>query len=254
MSKQVALVTGGSVRIGAAIVEHFAKKGYDVAIHYKNSKEAATELSNRLKAEYGSRSLTFYADLEKEESYKNLISNVWNAYERLDCLVCNASVFEYDSIETCTRTSWDKHMETNLRAPFLLSQDFYKLVQQYNTLPNVKESSNHQAFNIIYILDQKVWNLNHHFMSYSLSKASLWALTQMLAIGMAPLMRVNAIGPGPTLKSSFQKEEEFKKQFEKILMKREVPVHEIAEAVHFICRLSSMTGQMIALDGGQHLL
>ena len=159
----------------------------------------------------------------------------------LGCLVNNASVFERDEALTVTRASWDRHIGTNLRAPFMLMQHFAR------QLPPECGGA------IVNLLDERVLNLTPHFISYTLSKAGLWALTQSMALALAPRIRVNGIGPGPTLPSPRQSEAEFRRQCEAMPLGRGTMPEEIAAAMRFILGAPSMTGQMIALDGGQHL-
>jgi len=156
-------------------------------------------------------------------------------------LVNNASQFENDTIQSTTRESWDQHMNVNLRAPFVLSQIFAEQV------PKGTEG------NVVNILDQRVWNLTPFFMTYTLSKTALWTLTQTMAMAMAPKIRVNGIGPGPTLKNERQSEDDFVRQWTEVPLRRRVMPQEIADTLRYILQASSMTGQMIALDGGQHL-
>ena len=157
------------------------------------------------------------------------------------CLVNNASAFEPDTIATVTRASWDTHMETNLRAPLVLTQAFAR------ALPSGA------AGNVINILDQRVWNPTPYFLSYTVGKAGLWMLTKTLALALAPAIRVNAIGPGPTLPSERQSAEHFARQQRNTPLRRGPQPEEIGRAARFILDSPSLTGQMIALDGGQHL-
>ena len=159
----------------------------------------------------------------------------------LTVLVNNASLFENDTVNDATRESWDKHLDVNLRAPFVLSQMFAE------QLPEDQDG------NIINLLDQRVWNLTPFFMSYTVSKAGLWTLTQTLAMALAPQIRVNAVGPGPTIRNERQSEEDFARQWGETPLERRVMPQDIADAVRFIINAPSMTGQMIAMDGGQHL-
>jgi NAD(P)-dependent dehydrogenase (short-subunit alcohol dehydrogenase family) len=157
------------------------------------------------------------------------------------CLVNNASVFERDSPVTATRESWDAHMQVNLRAPFALTQAFAR------QLPADAEG------NVINLIDQRVWNVTPTFTSYTASKLALWGLTRNLALALAPRIRVNAIGPGPTLPSIHQSEAQFRREWSKLPLGRQVIPDEICRAVRFLLDTRSMTGQMIVLDGGQHL-
>jgi NAD(P)-dependent dehydrogenase (short-subunit alcohol dehydrogenase family) len=157
------------------------------------------------------------------------------------CLVNNASAFEMDKVDTATRESWDRHIETGLRAPLVLSQAF---AQQ---LPEEIDG------NIINMLDQRVWKLTPYFLSYTVAKTGLWTLTQTLALALAPRIRVNGIGPGPTLPSERQSAEQFRLQQAAVPLKRGPALDEIAATVRYILATPSLTGQMIALDGGEHL-
>ncbi|MBI1985320.1 MAG: SDR family oxidoreductase, partial [Rhodospirillales bacterium] len=159
----------------------------------------------------------------------------------LDCLVNNASVFKEDNPRTATRETWDAHMQVNVRAPFLLTQAFAA------QLP--KRTEGH----VINLIDQRVWNVTPYFTSYTVSKVALWGLTQNLALALAPGIRVNAIGPGPTLPSVHQTEEQFRRQWSKLPLQRRVDPEEICRAVRFLLDAPPVTGQMIVLDGGQHL-
>ncbi|NBT86186.1 MAG: SDR family oxidoreductase [Alphaproteobacteria bacterium] len=240
IKQKTLLITGGAKRIGKSITTHFAKQGWNTAIHYNTSKDEALELSNELST-FGTKSAIFQADLSDEASYSTLIKRINNDLGPLDCLINNASSFEYDSVQTADRNSWDLHMETNLRAPFVLSQQF------------VKQLPDNASGNIINILDQRVWNLTPHFISYTLSKSGLWTLTQTLALALSPKIRVNAIGPGPTLMNHKQSEDHFKKQCQNTPLQKAPELKEIAEAIQFILNAHSLTGQMLALDGGQHM-
>ena len=157
------------------------------------------------------------------------------------CLVNNASVFECDSPETATKESWDLHMQVNLRAPFLLVQGFLR------QLPAAASG------NVINILDQRVLNVTPHFTSYTVSKAGLWTLTQTLAMALAPRIRVNGVGPGPTLPSKRQTDEQFIRQWSRTPLARQVMPEEISAAVRFLLSAPSVTGQMISVCAGQHL-
>jgi len=234
------LVTGAAHRIGRAIALDLAAHGYGVAVHYGKSQEAAESLVKSIR-EAGGRATSIKADLAIESEVNSMIPTVTKALGPLTVLVNNASVFEHDTIETATRESWDQHMDVNLRAPFVLSQIFADQV------PEGLEG------NIINVLDQRVWNLTPFFMTYTLSKTALWTLTQTLAMALAPKVRVNGIGPGPTLKNVRQSEQEFARQWTELPLGRRVLPEEITDAVRYILHAPSMTGQMIALDGGQHL-
>jgi NAD(P)-dependent dehydrogenase (short-subunit alcohol dehydrogenase family) len=235
-----ALVTGAGKRIGRAIALALADAGYDVAVHYRGSRDDADDVVAAIVAK-GRHAVALSGDLAKEADTIALIPAAAKALGPVTCLVNNASVFERDEALTVTRESWDAHIETNLRAPFVLMQEFAR------ALPATQSGA------IINLLDERVWNLTPHFVSYTLSKAGLWTLTQAMAMALAPRIRVNAIGPGPTLPSPRQSEDQFRRQSESVPLRRGATPEEIANAVCFIVSAGAMTGQMIALDGGQHL-
>ena len=234
------LITGAAHRIGRAIAFDLAAHGYGVAVHYLNSQDKAEELVAAIQ-ETGGRAVAVKADLGREDDVRGLVGAASKVLGPMTVLVNNASLFENDTMQTATRESWDMHMDVNLRAPFVLSQEFAAQV------PEGLEG------NIINILDQRVWNLTPFFMTYTLSKAGLWTLTQTMALALAPKVRVNGIGPGPTLKNVRQSEEDFARQWAETPLGRKVMPDEIADAVRFIIHAPSLTGQMLALDSGQHL-
>ncbi len=235
-----ALITGGAQRIGRAIALDLAAHGWSVAIHYNTSADAAAAVVDDIIAR-GGRAVAVRADLASEEETAALVDAAARAAGPLTCLVNNAAIFENDTVETATRRSWDVHMQVNLRAPFVLTQAF---------AAQVPDSG---AGNVVNILDQRVWNLTPFFTTYTLSKAGLWTLTRTLALALAPRIRVNAVGPGPTLPSARQTDAEFDRQWKSVPLTRRTEPDEIATAVRFILDAPAMTGQMITLDGGQHL-
>lgn len=234
------LITGAAQRIGRTIALDLAAHGFGVAVHYGKSQEAAENLVKSIR-DAGGRATSVKADLAIESEVAAIIPTVAKALGPLTVLVNNASQFEHDTIETANRQSWDRHMEVNLRAPFVLSQIFADQV------PEGIEG------NIVNIIDQRVLNLTPFFMTYTVSKTALWTLTQTMAMALAPKVRVNGIGPGPTLKNVRQTEQEFVRQWTELPLRRRVLPEEISDAVRYILLAPSMTGQMIALDGGQHL-
>jgi len=235
-----ALVTGAAHRVGRALALGLAADGWLVALHYRNSATAAEELAREI-ADFGGHAVAIGADLAKESEVQTLIPRLIDQVGPLGLLVNNASMFERDEAMTVTRSSWDLHMETNLRAPFVLSQGFAAQLPEGH------------AGSIVNIVDQRVWNLTPHFTSYTVSKAALWTLTQVLALSLAPRIRVNAIGPGPTLPSKHQTAEQFEQQCRAMPLQRGASLAELPAALKFILASPSLTGQMIALDGGQHL-
>jgi NAD(P)-dependent dehydrogenase (short-subunit alcohol dehydrogenase family) len=189
----------------------------------------------------GGRAEALAADLTDEAAVKTLLPSATAALGPIGVLVNNASKFENDSVATVTRESWDAHLAVNLRAPFVLIQEFAA------RLP--KDAGGV----VINLLDQRVWNLTPYFISYTLSKSGLWTLTRTMALALAPRIRVNAVGPGPTLPSPRQSSEQFARQCRMMPLERGTSPDEIAAALRFILAAPAMTGQMIALDGGQHL-
>jgi NAD(P)-dependent dehydrogenase (short-subunit alcohol dehydrogenase family) len=237
---KAALVTGAARRIGRAVALDLAGHGWAVAVHYNRSaKEANAVVAEIRKA--GGNAVALQADLSKEAEIEPLMRRAVDALGPIGCLVNNASRFQRDEVDSADRASWDAHLETNLRAPFVLIQAMARL------LPADKSGV------VVNMLDQRVWNLTPHFLSYTLSKSGLWTLTRTLALALAPRIRVNAIGPGPTLANERQSEAQFRRQYESMPLRKPVDVAEICDAVRFLISARSMTGQMIALDSGQHL-
>lgn len=235
-----ALITGAGLRIGRAIALGLARQGRPVAVHYRSSADAAAAVVAEIERD-GGRAAAVRADLASEAETRALLSGAAEALGPVDCLVNNASVFDNDSVDTATRESWDAHMETNLRAPFVLIQALAA------TLPAGRSG------NVVNILDERVWNLTPQFVSYTVSKAALWTLTRTMALALAPRIRVNAVGPGPTLPSPRQSQAQFDRQAAMMPLGRGTSPEEIRDAVQFVLAAPAMTGQMIALDGGQHL-
>ncbi len=238
---RTALITGGAKRLGRAIAEVLARSGFSVAIHYNRSAGEAEDLAGRLSAEGTVGAVTLQADLAREEDVETLIARAERALGPIGVLVNNASVFERDEWQDATRESWDGHMEPNLRAPFLLTQ------QMASRLPEAARGV------VINMIDQRVWSLTPHFVSYTVSKSALWTLTQTMALALAPRIRVMGIGPGPAVPSPRQTEADFARQCASVPLKHGTSPEEIGDAVMAILSLPSLTGQMLALDGGQHL-
>jgi NAD(P)-dependent dehydrogenase (short-subunit alcohol dehydrogenase family) len=246
----VALVTGAGRRIGGAIARDLAQHGWAVAIHYRGSRREAEALTREIEAA-GGRAVALACDLAREAEVETLIPRAVEALGPLTCLVNNASAFEMDKIDTATRESWDRHLETNLRAPLVLSQAFARQLPESGG--GQAQGTGTATGNIINMLDQRVWKLTPYFLSYTLAKSGLWTLTQTMALALAPRIRVNGIGPGPTLPSERQSAEQFHLQQAAVPLKRGPALEEIAATVRYILATPSLTGQMIALDGGEHL-
>lgn len=240
VAPRTVLVTGAAKRIGRAIALDLAAHGWDVAVHYRSDPAEAEAVCADIQA-LGRRAVALQADLGREGEVTPLVRRATDALGPLGALINNASVFEYDDWDGASRESWDLHMEANLRAPFVLTQAFARQVQ----------APAHGC--VINIIDERVWNLTPHFVTYTLSKAALWTLTQTLALALAPRVRVNGVGPGPTLPNPRQSQEQFDAQSASMPLERGTTPEEVADAVRFILAAPAMTGQMIALDGGQHL-
>ena len=239
-SPKTALVTGAGIRVGRAIALDLARHGWQIAVHYNRSRAPAEEVVDEIRA-YGSRAVALRADLSHEKEANRLVPRAAEALGPLTCLVNNAARFKTDTVNSATWESWDTHMKVNLRAPFVLIQAF------------AAQLPDGAAGNVINLIDQRVWNLTPDFTSYTVSKAGLWTLTRTLALALAPRIRVNAVGPGPTLPSRRQTQAQFDAQCVQTPLGRSTTPEEITDAVRFILGAPALTGQMIALDGGQHL-
>jgi NAD(P)-dependent dehydrogenase (short-subunit alcohol dehydrogenase family) len=237
---RAALVTGGAQRIGRAIALALAEAGFDVAVHCNSSRAAGVATCDDI-ARLGHRATLLQADLAEEAATDALLPQATAALGPIGVLVNNASRFERDEWHDATRASWDAHLQPNLRAPFVLTQHFARL------LPDTAQGA------IINMLDERVWSITPHFVSYTVSKAALWALTQSMALALAPRIRVNGIGPGPSLPNTRQTREQFERQAESVPLRHGASPEEIGRAVVAILTLPAMTGQMLALDGGQHM-
>ena len=235
---RTALVTGGAKRLGRAVVEALAASGFAVAIHYNKSADEAEALAASIGP---GRAVALPADLADETEVATLVARAEAALGPVGVLVNNASVFERDEWRDVTRESWDRHMEPNLRAPFLLTQ------RMADALP---PEARGVAVNMI---DQRVWSLTPHFVSYTVTKSALWTLTRTLALALAPRIRVVGIGPGPAVPSPRQTQADFDRQCASVPLGHGTSPEEIGDAVRAILSLPSLTGQMLALDGGQHL-
>jgi NAD(P)-dependent dehydrogenase (short-subunit alcohol dehydrogenase family) len=237
---KAALVTGAARRIGRALALELAQAGYSVAVHHHSSHAAAEALVAEI-AQTGGKALALAADLSDETAVRKLLPDAAAVLGPIGVLVNNASIFENDTVATATRESWDAHLAINLRAPFVLIQDFAA------QLPG---DSNGVVINL---LDERVWNLTPYFVSYTVSKTGLWTLTRTMALALAPRIRVNAIGPGPTLPNLRQTPAQFLDRCRNMPLRRGTSPREVAAAMRFILEAPALTGQMIALDGGEHL-
>jgi NAD(P)-dependent dehydrogenase (short-subunit alcohol dehydrogenase family) len=233
-------VTGASRRLGRAIALHLAERGWSVGVHYHASAADALAVVAEIEAK-GGRAAAFAADLTRMEAPEPLIESCIATLGPVTCLVNSAACFEWDDIRTLDRDSWQAHIDVNLRAPIFLAQAMAR------RLPKGERG------NVINVIDQKVLRPDPAFFSYTVAKSALWAATQLLAQALAPEIRVNAIAPGPVLPSLKQSEEEFARECSATLLQHGVNLEEVAAAVRFLLETPSVTGQMIALDSGQHL-
>lgn len=244
-----ALVTGAGKRLGRAMALYLAGRGHDVAVHYSSSADEAEAVAAEIRA-LGRRAQTFRADLLVETETEALIPAVTAALGPLTVLVNNASIFEYDRIDTATRESWDRHLESNLRAPYVLTQGFAR--QCPPALTDEAGEPLAQGL-VINMIDQRILKLTPEFSTYTIAKMGLWALTRTAAQGLAPHIRVNAIGPGPTLQGARQSAQHFANQRAATVLGRGANPADICAALGFFLDSPAVTGQFLAIDGGQHL-
>lgn len=236
---KTALVTGGAKRIGAAISKDLAANGFNVFFQYVSSEEAAEALVAELESN-GVKAACGEANLTEAGSGKQLFKQARNAMGPIDLVVNNASVFEPDSVEDFDEALWDAHFALHLKTPSVLAAELAKQNDIKSGL-------------VVNMIDQRVLRLNPLFYSYTLSKSALWTATRTMAQGLAPKVRVNAIGPGPTLVNARQEDDDFQKQIDGLIMKRGPELGEFGRTIRFLYDTPSITGQLFALDGGQHL-
>ena len=245
-----ALVTGAGKRIGRDIALYLARRGHDVAVHYASSAAEAEAVVAEIRG-LGRKAVAVQADLLDWAATEALVPRAAKALDGpLTVLVNNASIFEYDNIRSATRDSWDRHIGSNLRAPFQLIQAF--AAQAPKALVDAAGEPLAQAL-VVNMIDQRVWKLTPEFATYTLAKAALWTLTQTAAQGLAPDVRVNGIGPGPTMQGVRQSDSHFARQRQATVLGRGAGPADVVAALGFFLDSPSVTGQMIAVDGGQHL-
>lgn len=245
-----ALVTGGAARLGRATALYLAGRGYDVAVHYHSGAEAAAEVVAEIEA-MGQRAVAVQADLLDETQTQRLLPAATRLLgQPITVLVNNASIFEYDTVQTATRESWDRHIGSNLRAPFVLTQ----AMAAQDLRAETDEAGEPRATGLVVnMIDQRVRKLTPEFMTYTIAKMGLWAFTQTAAQGLAPHIRVNAIGPGPTLQGARQSEDHFARQRQNTVLERGANPSDITAALGYFLDAPAVTGQLLCVDGGQHL-
>ncbi|MEM8749734.1 MAG: SDR family oxidoreductase [Pseudomonadota bacterium] len=244
---KTALVTGGGTRIGTAICKGLAEAGYAIALHYNSSSESADRIVAEIEGA-GGKAVAVQADLTDSTQTRSLFGKAVDAVGPIGVLINNASLFEEDAPHTIDDELWDAHFNVHARAPTLLAADFNAQFDDARA-----SGDNSDMGLIINMIDERVWKLTPNFTSYTLSKSTLWTATRTLAQAFAPQVRVNAIGPGPTLPSKRQTQDDFDRQISTLLLQRPAQLDEFVSTILYLANASAVTGQMIALDGGQHL-
>ena len=240
MKNKNLLITGAATRVGKAIALHFAERGWNIALHYFRSSSQAKKLKKIIEQSWVKVALV-KADLKNSKQTEKIITAARKKLGTIDCLVNNAALFEKDDIANFTTKSWNDHLNINLLAPAILTKQFSK------------QASKKTVSNIINIIDQRIFNLTPYFMSYTVSKSGLETLTKTMAMRLGPNIKVNAIAPGPTIKSKRQTDKHFRNQVRSTLLKKSVRSEDICDTVEFLINNNSVTGQIIAVDSGQNL-
>ncbi len=236
--KRVVLITGAGRRIGAAIARDLAAKDWHPIVHYNRSETEARRLAAEIEQRGGSCGLV-QADLADPHQVARLVPDCVQKFGAIECLINNAALFSYDNIEKLDRALWDKHLATNLTAPAFLCRDFSKQADASAVIINM--------------LDQKVRNVNPDFLSYTVSKIALDGLTRVLAMALAPKIRVCGIAPGVTLISGKQTPQSYERSVKATPLGRSSTPDDVVAAVNFILSVASLTGQVISIDGGESL-
>ena len=240
MKNKNLLITGAATRVGKDIALHFAERGWNIALHYFRSSSKAKKLKKIIEQKWVKVAL-IKADLKNSKQTEKIITIARKKLGTIDCLVNNAALFEKDDIANFTTKSWNDHLNINLLAPAILTKQF------------AKQASKKTVSNIINIIDQRIFNLTPYFMSYTVSKSGLETLTKTMAMRLGPNIKVNAIAPGPTIKSKRQTDKHFRNQVRSTLLKKSVRSEDICDTVEFLINNNSVTGQIIAVDSGQNL-
>ena len=240
MKNKNLLITGAATRVGKAIALHFAERGWNIGLHYFRSSSKAKKLKKIIE-ENNVKVALIKADLKNSKQTEKIIPLARKKLGTIDCLVNNAALFEKDDIINFTIKSWNDHLNINLLAPTILTKQF------------VKQASKKSVSNIVNIIDQRIFNLTPFFLSYTVSKSGLKTLTKTMAMRLGPNIKVNAIAPGPIIKSKRQTDRHFRNQVRSTLLKKSVKLEDICNSVEFLINNSSVTGQIIAVDSGQNL-
>lgn len=235
-----ALITGAALRLGRAIALDLAARGWRIGVHHRTSAAEADAVVAEIER-LGSKAVALQADLTSEDQLRDLVPACAERLGTPTCLINNAARFEWDAIETLDWAGWQAEIDVNLRAPIFLAQEFAR------ALPKDALGC------VINMIDQRVWRLTPEFFSYTIAKSALWTATRTLAQALAPRIRVNAIGPGPVLRNRRQSEAAFEEECRATPLRRRATVEEVCGAVRFLLDTPSVTGQMIALDSGQHV-
>ena len=243
--RPVVLVTGAARRVGREIALHLAASGFDVALHYRRSAQAAAATVRDAQAA-GAAAAAFQADLSDESACRALVPAVVAHFKRLDAVVNNAATFEYDTAQTFSVAAMERHWRANTAPAVLLAQALHAHLSGCII-------GTTQTGCVVNLLDQKLWNLNPDYFSYTLSKAALQAATVMLAQALAPQVRVCGVAPGVTLPSGTMTPEEFAQSHRLTPLKRSSTPADIARAVRFLIESPAITGSTLLVDGGQHL-
>ena len=240
MKNKNLLITGAATRVVKAIALHFAEKGWNIALHYFQSSSKAKELKKIIEQNWVKVAL-IKADLKNPKQVEKIVPLAKKKFGAIDCLINNAALFEKDDISNFTTKIWNDHFNINLLAPSILTKQF------------AKQASKKTVSNIINIIDQRIFNLTPFFMSYTISKSGLQTLTKTMAMRLGPNIKVNAIAPGPTIKSKRQTARHFRNQVKATLLKKPVRLEDICDTVEFLINNNSITGQIVAVDSGQNL-
>lgn len=240
-SPKIALITGAARRLGRAIALGMATDGWDIIVHYRSSRTEAQDTASDIE-QLGRRAALLDGDLADESVSKDLLCRANNLLGPVSCVVNNASLFEFDDAASFGSATLNAHMQANLAAPILLAQSLHALT------PAGQQSV------VINLLDQKLFNLNPDFLSYTLSKAGLHTATTVLAQALAPKVRVVGVAPGLTMVSGDQSEAGFSNAHQRTPLGKSSTPEDIAGAVCYLARAQAITGTVLLVDGGQHLL